>query len=248
MRPTKLKGTVTMPRDPARGMDILDWAKGAHRAIRQLKDRVVLTPSGSTGSGSTHPFKISVSKPSTTWTISVADGIVSDDVIASDTNGEAVPLRQSSRLVTGDMTGIADNSVWGIWMQHEVEDAPAFSENVNAVGTFDGDKVGAGMLLMSFGVGSAFIDKDGPTLVNATDAAAKVAATNALGFIYVGKVTIAAGVVTIDQWLRENVTLPTATWAHGILSNDVPNDLNVGTDGGLQYELDTSTLRDAGPQ
>jgi hypothetical protein len=184
-------------------------------------------------------WTISVEAVTTTWTATVGAGILRIPVFYDDSGGVSMPLMEDQAIAEETLTGLADNTTYGIWLECTAA-APAngttasWAANGTATATID-SKVGVGEVLVKYTVGGLFPIKDS-TNTDADDVYAMVAAGTGKVYFYLGKVAIASGAAIVTQWERTTLTMWAPTWDHGIVSDEANNDISAGTDGGAFYD------------
>lgn len=241
-----------------------------HRdALIALRDRYQPRPKNRPGGSPKKPFAISVKDAGADWTAKVGEGIVSFPTVYRTSAGYARIVVEKARITATELTGLADDTTYGIWM----ETSSAFPGSADplqyglndlsneslwgAAGNSGTEYIGAGLMLIAMTTSFSAYAKDS-THTEAADVPDYVYATDD-GAIFIGQVAIASGVVTIDQWVEENIQIPALTWTHGTISTgsansitsdggaafanipptvstDAGNDISAGADGGAFYE------------
>lgn len=184
-----------------------------------------------------HPFRISVVFADPTWTATVSAGPAHAPKLYQDADGYATAMMASTWITATTLTGLANNTTYGIWLEGTTSTPGAGSvwENPVRTSTID-SKFGAPEKVVGSNPTPYIIAADS-TNTDYDDVYAKVIAGTGSQFAYIGQVAIASGVVTIDQWVRSDIYLAMATWGHGIVSSDANNDITAGSDGGVFYEV-----------
>lgn len=214
----------------------LGWRRSPGGVTGWLKGR-----RGPSSGGAGHQWRITVAADGATWTATVAPGVTNTWRLTADADSPSVPTPTLvSAWHAGEvLTGLADDTTYGIWLAvgasaPETANSATHWANPVAADTIAGE-IGAGALLVIYDVGPGTIEKDA-TNTAAADVYTKVAGTIATGYVYLGKVTIAGGVVSLEQWQTGPITLPAVTYTHGVLSEDANQSLTVGADGGVFYD------------
>lgn len=191
-----------------------------------------------------HQFKITVSQNGSVWDATVAAGVVNTPLVLPDSAGSGILAYERTRTTATDITSLSDNDEYGVWLEYQLS-SPTYDPAANrtmGINPYDNDKYNTNTI---FGAGSAFICQPyvSPAIVtdttdmadypDSTDVRDYIVANTAYGYFYIGKITIASGVVTIDQWQIDEIILPPMTWDHGTISPSADNAIT--SDGGQAY-------------
>jgi len=190
--------------------------------------------SGGGGSGG-HPFKIRVSDGDMT----VDFGSLYISRVYIDTDGKPFLAMDSAAIDvnTGDLRNdpaggtagtiaLSASTTYGVW----IELTWSFTGSWDKTAGLSGDFID--WSLSSFSLGGAIIVSATNTTAGSTSA---MMADNALkSYIFVGRVVMdGSSQATIGQYLKSDLVIPAITLPDGIISSDSPNEIYIGTDGGL---------------
>ena len=144
-----------------------------------------------------HPWKILVTSESGgTFKITVKEGNCYDCALYPDLNGDAVSGTFPSTVTETEFTALAATSDNGIWLESDLATPGSIYPAIHNAG-------GQDLHIDNFAVHRVIKDATRltPTSANFT---ALIVAQAATAYTYIGRVTLAAGVATIRQDLKNN--------------------------------------------
>jgi hypothetical protein len=216
---------------------LASWANEVRTSIQQLRDRIPTVGGGFSGGGGTsgHPFKLRVSGGSLTVDygmiyVSTVDNDSSTKPFLSFTPADidigTGELRNNPAGGTAGTLALSDSTTYGVW----IELSWSFPGDFDTSAGFSGDFVE--WELATFSVAGEIIVSSTHNTIGSTSS---IQNANALkSYIWVGRVAVDGdGVATITQHLRSDLITPGISLPTRIISTDAPNEIYIGTDGGL---------------
>ncbi len=177
-------------------------------------------------SESLHDFQISVVKDGATWDISVRGGTVWVPTLDDDSNGDAlaglIPNTVTATTAAAPFINIADNTNTGIWLEVNIGSPAASWPPINAGANDPGELQQDPVTTINL---TAFTNPGVGPYHETSHLSALTASTAAKSYIYIGKVNITSGVVTITQSAKGPVTWPGLHYLVALISGESGNDL-----------------------
>ena len=189
----------------------------------------------SSGGSGNHPFKLRVSDGD----LSVDYGIVYASTVDNDSSTKpflsftpmdidigAGQLRNNPSGGTVGTIALSDSTTYGVW----IELSWSFPGDFDTSAGFSGELVG--WELATFSVGGEIVVS---SIHNTVGSTSSIQNANALkSYIFVGRIAVdGAGAAAITQHLKSDLILPGISLPTKITSTDSPNEIYIGTDGGL---------------
>ena len=216
---------------------LASWANEVRTSIQQLRDRIPTVGGSmpSNGGAGSHPFKLRVSSGD----LSVDFGIVYASTVDNDSSTKpflsftpmdinigAGELRNNPSGGTVGVIALSNSTTYGVW----IELSWSFPGDFDTSAGFSGEIVE--WELATFSVAGEIVVSSTHNTVGSTSS---IQNANALkSYIFIGRIVVdGSGGVTISQHLKSDLILPGISLPTKIVSTDAPNEIYIGTDGGL---------------